>query len=343
VTTNTGQDASGNWILWATIEAIPQQSGAILATYSGDSNYASSSQWTSITVTIPDFAVSVSAMPFVITGGQTGSTTITITPTTNYTSTVALSCYGTVIAGASCVFSPASVTLNNGASSTSTLSLTVPAASTNLMAIISPRVRLIGPSAPSEPGFWWTASATSIFVSMLLLGSPRRRRWPGSILGLIFIGVAAFAIGCATGGSGGGGSGGGGGGGGGGGPVATTTSLTSTSGKIAAGASATLTATVKSSNAVTGYVSFNDASFPGVIAPYVNVVNGTAQAQMTNTGSLSADPGTHAITAAYSGDGNNQPSQSGILNIVVTGTRQVLVVGQTSVDSHTVELNVTIQ
>jgi hypothetical protein len=142
-------------------------------------------------------------------------------------------------------------------------------------------------------------------------------------------------MGCATGG--------GGGGGGGGGQVSTTTSLTSTSGKISSGAGASLTATVKSSNSVTGYVNFNDASFPGVIAPYVNVINGTAQAQMIDAGSLSADPGTHAITAAYSGDVNNQPSQSGILNIVVTGTRAVLVVGQTSVDSHTTELNLTIQ
>ena len=112
---------------------------------------------------------------------------------------------------------------------------------------------------------------------------------------------------------------------------------------MAVGASATLTATVKSAGAATGYLIFNDASFPGSIGGYENVVNGTAQVQMTNSGSLSADPGTHAITAVYSGDASNQSSQSGALNIVVTGTRAVLIVGQTSIDSHTSELNVTIQ
>jgi len=341
VTTTTGQDAAGNWILQGTVMTIPQQSEAVSASYSGDSNYSPSSQWASIVVTIPDFAVNVSSIPFVISGGQTESTTLTITPTTNYTSTVALSCYGIAIAGASCNFSPSSVTLSNGASAVSTLSLTLPAASANLTVMVSPRLRLTGPPTSSDPGFWWTGSGMSIFASLLLLFSPRRRRRTGSILGLTIFGVAAFAIGCGTGSGGVGGSGGGVGGGGG--AVATTTGLTATSGKIGPGASATLTAVVKSSNAVTGYVNFFDASFPDVIAPYVNVVNGMAQAPMTNAGSLSADPGTHVITAAYSGDANNQPSQSGGINIVVTGTRAVLVAAQTSVNLHTVEVNVIVQ
>jgi len=346
-TTTTGQDANGNWILQATLATSPQQNEGITADYSGDSNYAPSSQSTYIVVTIPDFAVSVSSTPLVITAGQTGTAVVTIAPMTSYTSTVALSCYGAVPAGTACVFSPATITLTNGAPATSNLSLAVPAPSTTLKATARPGARRIGPPADTTRHLWWAASAASLIASLLLILLPSRRRSPGFVLGLFLVATITFGIGCGTGGSGSGGGGGGpiGGGDGGGAPgvVATTTTLTSTSAKIAPGASTTLTATINSSKTFTGYVNFNDASFPYVIAPNVNVVDGTAQAQMINTGSLSADPGTHAITAAYSGDVSNEPSQSGTLNIVVTGPIAVLVVGQTSVDTHTAYLNVTIQ
>ena len=93
VTTNTGQDASGNWTLQATVTTTPQQSEVICASYSGDSNYAVSSQNVFVTVTIPDFSISSNPTSIAVTAGQTGTATLTIAPMTNYASTVSLSCY----------------------------------------------------------------------------------------------------------------------------------------------------------------------------------------------------------------------------------------------------------
>lgn len=340
VTTTTGQDSSGNWVLQATVTTTPQQSENMYVNYSGDTNYAPSSQTTYLFVTIPDFNVTANTSSLVITAGQTGSVTLTITPMTNYISTVNLSCYGGVLAGTQCAFSPSSVTLSNGASATATLMLAVPPPSSNLTAVAAP-VRMRGaPIAPTDRGMWWALGAVTGLASLLLLAQSRRRRYLYGGLGLAVLCGMSFVAGCG-GGGGGGGAVTGGGGGGPTGPVPTTTTLSTSSTKIAQDASATLTATVKSSKPVTGNVSFLDASFPGVIAPYVNLVNGTAQSQMINTGSLPA--GTHVITAQYSGDANNQSSQSGGLSIVVTGTSTVLVVGQTSTDTHTFQLNVTVQ
>lgn len=105
-----------------------------------------------------------------------------------------------------------------------------------------------------------------------------------------------------------------------------------------------MTATVKSTNPLAGSVTFYDQTMLLPVAAYVNLVNGTAQAQMLGN---AFGPGTHTINAQYYGDTNNKPSQSGNLNIVVTGSITMYVVAQTgpatNPDTHTVPLNVTIQ
>jgi Bacterial Ig-like domain (group 3) len=84
-----------------------------------------------------------------------------------------------------------------------------------------------------------------------------------------------------------------------------------------------------------------DMQAPGVgagLTPPVPVVNGTAQVQATIF-----LVGTHQIVAQYNGDGENQASQSGTLNITATGTSFVQVVGTTGSVSHLLNLNVTVQ
>jgi len=87
---------------------------------------------------------------------------------------------------------------------------------------------------------------------------------------------------------------------------------------------------------LTGYVTIVDGGVQFAIA---SVVNGTATVPL---GGLY--PGTHVITAQYSGDANNLPSRTnGSINQVITGNTQVYVQGTTSTLSHTMSVSVTIQ
>jgi hypothetical protein len=339
VNTTVTQDSSGNWVMQATVTTTPPASESVQVTYSGDSNYASSTQFLIVNVNIPDFSVSGSSTPLVITAGQTGTATITVTPLTSYTSTVTLSCGTSTIPGTTCTFSPPSVTLSGGSSATAVLSLATLAPSSAMTAMVTPsRMRGV-PLLSTGRDAWWGLSAMAGFASLIVFVLSGQPRFPRAALGLALVGFVSFAIGCGGGSSGSGtGAGTGAGVGGGTGPAATTTTINTTSTKFALGDSATLTATVTSSSPTTGNVSFNDASFPFVIG-FANLANGTGQMQMSATGSIF--PGTHAITAQY--NGNNLPSQSGALNIVVTGNTTQYVFGQTSTDTHTTQLNVTIQ
>lgn len=339
VNTTVTQDSSGNWVMQATVTTTPPANESIQVTYSGDSNYAGSNQFLIVNVNIPDFNVSGTSTPLVITAGQTGTATITVTPLTSYTSTVTLGCGGSTIPGTTCTFSPSSVALSGGSSATTVLTLATLAPSSVMTAKTAPpRFRGV-PLTPSVRDAWWGLSVLAGLASLIVFVLSDRPRFPRAALGLALIGLFSFAIGCGGGSSGSGAVAGTGGGvGGGTGPAATTTTINTTSTKFALGDSATLTATVKSSSPVTGGVTFNDANFPFVIG-FVNLANGTGQIQMSATGSIF--PGTHPITAQY--NGNNLPSQSGALNIVVTGDTTQLVFGQTSTDTHTIQLNVTIQ
>ena len=130
-------------------------------------------------------------------------------------------------------------------------------------------------------------------------------------------------------------------GGGGGGLAPTTTSLTVSSSKVPATSQLTLTAKITSSNVVTGTVNFFDGQPGGAalgLAPPVAVVNGTAQLQAT----LNL-VGTHQLFAQYSGDFQNQSSDSGILSVTATGTSSVQVTATSGVLLHTANVQVTVQ
>ncbi|MHB8527365.1 MAG: Ig-like domain repeat protein [Candidatus Acidiferrales bacterium] len=330
VTTSVASDSAGNWELQATMTFTPKQSEVVFANYSGDSNYeAASGGGFFITVTIPDFSVSTGTAPLVITAGQTGTETLTITPMSNYTSTVQLSCWqGSSIPGAACNISPASVTLNNGAPATATLTISTPPPSTTLSATTAP-VHVRAPALISRGrDNWWTLSGLAGFAALLLLLFPGDGRSRRAILGLGLASLLSLAIGC----------GGGSGNGGGGGPAPTTTTLAASSAKVAPGSTLTLTANVTSPKLATGIVSFSFANCN--YASGQTLTNGTAQFQLNTTGFLT---GICTITAQYSGDTNNQPSTSGPLNIAFLGSAQQQIAGQTGSDTHVIPVNVTIQ
>ena len=337
VTTMVTQDSSGNWEIQATVTTSPINTEQINATYSGDSNYASGTDYSLIvTVIVPDFSVSANSTPLMVIAGQTGTETLTITPMSNYTSTVQLSCWqGSSIPGATCNISPASVTLSNSAPTTATLTISTLPPSSTLSAMTAP-VHVRAPGLISRGrDEWWTLGGLAGFAALLLLMFPGDGRSRRAILGLGLVSLLSFAIGCGGGSSSSSGSGGGSGGAA---PAPTTTTLTASSAKVAPGSTLTLTANVASPKPVTGIVTFDFANCN--YSSGQAVANGTAQFQLNATGSLT---GTCTITAQYGGDTNNQSSQSGHLNIVFTGNTQQQIAGQTGLDTHVIPVNVTIQ
>jgi subtilase family serine protease len=344
VSTTTGPDSNGNWMVQASVTVTPQQTESIAANFAGDSNYAAASQSAFVTVTVPDFTISAGSGTLTISAGQTGTATLTITPSTNYSSTVALSCNGLAFLGETCTISPSSVTLSNGSPATATVSIATLAPSASLTAQSAPDRPHGIPPGWRERGPWLGVATVAGLVAfgLLMLDSGRRFRRLALVLG--FLCVFTFAVGC--GGGGGGGTGGSGGDGGGGGsgqtvPVPTTTALSTSSTKLAAGSTADLVATITSTaTPITGILQFNVGKTPGLLGD-VSLASGTAQAQLSDPSPWG--PGTYAVSASYSGDIHNAASQSGTINVVVTGTALQGVLAQTSSDVRGVSVNVAIQ
>src|SRR5580658_2046966 len=102
----------------------------ITATYSGDSNYATStSAALSIAVAAApaaDYSLSLSSPSLTVASGGSGSLTITVSPENGFSQTLTLACSG-LPTGSSCSFTPQSVNPSAGAIAT-TLTVDVPSA-----------------------------------------------------------------------------------------------------------------------------------------------------------------------------------------------------------------------
>ncbi|MGC2029150.1 MAG: Ig-like domain-containing protein, partial [Steroidobacteraceae bacterium] len=325
-------NANDNQVLTATATTRPQPGDFVLLTYSGDDNYGGASAGISINVIVPDFTVAVGTPNLTISAGQTGSSLLTVTPLSDVPSTVSLTCNLYVIAGGSCSFNPASqLILASGASASTTIVIsTLPPSSTTTTAVVATRRPRTKPLRPSG----WLILVVAYAGTVLFLCHSGRGQFRRFAASLGMAGLLCLTFSCGSGSTTN--LGGGGNGGGGGGPVATTVTLTTAATKVPSGASVNLTAMVNSSKTATGLVTFYDG---GANVASSSVTNGVATASISG---LSV--GTHSISAQYSGDSNNQPSQTnGMIRQVITGTAQASIQGTTTNLTHTVLLNVTIQ
>jgi hypothetical protein len=324
-------DASGNMALQATLTTMPQFSGSYLASFAGDSNYSSSGALIFVSVNIPNFNLAAAPSIIPVTAGQQGTSTITVTPTSAATSPVTLSCAsGTVPAGATCSFSPPTVTLSNSNAATTVFTLTTLPPSTSTTVSAAP---LEVPTSFGRRGLPWALPVTAILAILVFLMSSRLSRTRRIALGSASLLVIWMALGCGGGSSGGGG---------GGGtplptPTATSVTLTTTSTKTPNTSPATITAQVTSSQSATGTVTFLDQ---GVSLGAVNLgAEGTAIFSM-----IGQSVGTHVISASYSGDAKNLPSKTnGALNQVITGNTSLFLNGTTGGLTNQIPISVTIQ
>jgi sugar lactone lactonase YvrE len=121
--TTIGTGTLNNGVATFATTALPAGTIAVLAVFSGDTNFAASSTatYTQITITLPSFTLQisqgqgslVSVLPMTIIQGQTGSATLTVTPVGPFTSPVTFYCYNLPVE-ASCAFFNSTLTPNGG-------------------------------------------------------------------------------------------------------------------------------------------------------------------------------------------------------------------------------------
>jgi N-acetylneuraminic acid mutarotase len=185
-----------------------------IAVASGYATSAVASATYTINLPSPTFTLAASSSSLSVSAGGAGTTTLTVTPANGFNAKVSFACSG-LPAGASCAFSPATVT-PSGSAVTSTLTI-----ATQAHAIVV------------RPGFRPGVPETALALVVCFVGWRRRRylgSWP-------LLGIAVMGIGLITGcGSGSGGETGGGTT-----PVTSTVSVTATSGTLQQSVTLTLT------------------------------------------------------------------------------------------------------
>jgi len=118
--------------------------------------------------------------------------------------------------------------------------------------------------------------------------------------------------------------------------VSTSTVLTSSVIKQVTGGSVTFTARVTSTaSSITGNVTFYDGT------------NQIGQAALSGGNSQitlnSLTVGTPSVSAKYSGDSQNSPSTSGLLNQLITGSLQFSITATAGAQTRTIVMNVLLE
>lgn len=166
---------------------------AISATYAGDASFSPSSTnlSQSFTITSGFLAVLTSNQSTVTISapGSSGSTSVSVSSSTGFNGTIALSCSG-LPSGAACQFSPSSITATGTPTTTaSTITVTTTAAGAAAM-----------PKYPHPAhGDNWPAVAGFMFLSVILIDTSRRCRKPQFLFATLALIILAPACGGGSG------------------------------------------------------------------------------------------------------------------------------------------------
>ena len=197
---------------------------SITAVYAGDTNNTgSTSSVLTQTVNAASFTVTFNPTSRTVAAGQSGTFTLTVTPQGSFTNPISFSCSG-LPALAGCTFSPASVTPNSGAV-TSTLTITTTAQTASLASPLGRR---------SSP-LYAMLLLPAMLLGMVGIAAPKRRKLLSYCLVFLLFSGCLLQVACS------GASNGSGGGGGGTPPGSYTVSVTGTAGSTQYAAPVTLT------------------------------------------------------------------------------------------------------
>jgi Bacterial Ig-like domain (group 3) len=180
---------SGSGVASFTTSTLAVGTHSITAAYGGDSNFAASTSTVmSQIVLAPSFGLSGSPSSSTVSAGNPASFQIMVTGKNNFSSAVALSCSAGLPTGASCAFSPASVTPG-----------TAPASSTLMISTQPHTTALLLPFSGGRkaPVFAAWLLVPAVVFGLLGLAVPRRRLRLGYALGLLLAGCVLWQSGCA--------------------------------------------------------------------------------------------------------------------------------------------------
>ncbi len=280
----------------------------VTAVYSGDTNFNSETiAPVTVVVTTPDFTLSSSPASMTVSAGGSATNALSIASVLGFNGAISLSCGSGLPAGATCDFSPSSLT--GGGQSNLTVTLQGPFTQTQANNTI-----------PKDRGWTSGAELCGLF-GLFLVGFAKRRRRLASML-VVLIVAFGFLSGCGGGNSS---------------PTPTLVVVGSTQSKVASGSSVTFTAQVSQGGKTpTGTVSFFDGAT--ALGNPVTIEAGVATLAVNNLA-----VGTHPITAKYSGDPHHSASVSSAYYEAVTGTTTLQVVASSGSVSHTLNVKLTVQ
>jgi hypothetical protein len=281
------------------------------------------------------FTVSYSPQPLVLSSvtGAAAPLTVTVTPTGAVPPGSVKVTASTLPPGVTCPNSPLTINVASATPVASQLTCMVTATSTTMTASKAPEDRMFEAKAippanatpPTTPGKgWWALSAGTGFAALFLVFLPGGREKYRAALGLGLVCILSFTLGC---------------GGGSQQPpptlTQTVTKLTVNSDKVASGTAFTFSASV-TGGTPTGQVElFDNGTMIGTAA---TVSGGSAT---PTAPALSV--GTHSISAHYLGDAMTAASNSGTLNITVTGTTTIAITTTPAATPVAPAINITVQ
>ncbi len=328
----------------ATIIATPPVgSDSLSVQYSGDVNYATSTS-TTTKVSVTDFSVAANPSPINISApGQTGNSTITITPLAGFTGSVSLTVAGGCPTGATCTFSPASVNITSATAATSTLTVTTTAPAAAPLSM----PKKFPPNSRFPVGILRVAGELLVLSLVLVAISSRRWRPAFMIAASTFL-IASLWIAC-------GGSGGGGGTIGPPAPspvislsVPSLTFASQNTGTTSAAQAATL------SNTGNAVLIISSLSLSGANMGDFNQTNTCGSSVATNSNcsiSVTFTPsaaGTRTAAVTIIDNASGSPHSigltgTGIAQPTPTGTSPLAVHAASGVDNHSITVNVVVQ
>jgi len=170
----------------------------VTASQAGNASFQAAtpvSQTITVNAVAADFAITGSPLSLTMAAGQSGTTTITVTPSGGFNSQVTFSCGAQTLV--TCSFNPATVTPNGTEAATTTLTVTASSAA-------SAGVRASGVRGRVPLAVAFGAAFTSFAIVILPIGIPRRnrRRKIVGVLAALLVGLAIVAVaGCGSGSS----------------------------------------------------------------------------------------------------------------------------------------------
>jgi pseudomonalisin len=271
----------------------------------------------------PSFTVSGDPVTIASAGGS-GTSTVTVSSSSGFNGTVALSCAppASTAAQISCSFSPTSVVLTS-ATTSATATLTVTTTAAHAAHTTSAKAR-----SPLGAG-WFVAASGTLISGILMIGFPGRRRWifVSALFTCVFL---ATAVGCG-GGSSSSSNGGSSSGGSGTTPTAATPTFSPAPGAVTSGTNVTL------SDTTTGAKIFctTDGSTPSAASSSVcTTVRIDAATTIKAIASATGFNDSAAATGAYTVSGNpGTPA----------GAYVVTVTAKSGSVSHSADVTVTVQ